>query len=306
MTEPQSPTPAAAPLQFDKAVTKDGAPKGPGVSCSMCDKKILERYYTFGDQPTCLTCKMNVERDARHSKRFSAFMKASVYGFGASVAGALVYYAFLKFLHLQIGLVAIAIGFGVGYAMKKGTKGWGGRRYQLVAAGLTYLSVCMAYFPFAVEARMSDVKAALADSTAVADSADADDADADDAAADAAATVELQGTPVTGDSTTIAFAGDSTVVATDSTLSAADSAVAAVADSIRRATAEKEAPTAAGWVFGFLGVFLLALALPVLYIISSLPFGLISALIIGYGMKQAWTMTEASELRFDGPLTVVR
>ena len=288
MTEPVATPPAAAPLQFDRAVSKDGESKVPGVSCAMCSKKILERYYTLGDQPTCLTCKMKVEREQRSSKRFSTFIKASMYGFGAAVAGAMVYWAVLKFLHLEIGLVAIAIGFAVGYAMRKGAKGWGGRRYQLVAAGLTYLSVCMAYFPLALESRTSDLDAAVAaaDSTAASDSTAAADDDEEDPA----------------------FAlGDSMVVAAqDTVMTAADSAVAAVADSIRRADLEKAPSGAVAIAIGLAAVILLALALPILSIIASLPMGLISALIIGFGMKQAWRMTEAGELKFDGPLTVAR
>ena len=47
-----------------------------------------------------------------------------------------------------------------------------------------------------------------------------------------------------------------------------------------------------------------SLALPVIVVVSSLPSGLISALIIGIGMRQAWTMTRAADLTIAGPFKV--
>jgi hypothetical protein len=49
--------------------------------------------------------------------------------------------------HIQIGYVAIGVGYLVGKAMLVATKGVGGRRYQIAAAVLTYLSVSMAFVP---------------------------------------------------------------------------------------------------------------------------------------------------------------
>ena len=51
---------------------------------------------------------------------------------------------------LEIGLVAIAIGYMVGYSVRRGSRGWGGRRYQVLALLLTYYSVGLAYFPLAM------------------------------------------------------------------------------------------------------------------------------------------------------------
>ena len=49
---------------------------------------------------------------------------------------------------------------------------------------------------------------------------------------------------------------------------------------------------------------LLVFALPVLSVFGSLPFGLISALIIFIGMRQAWQMTAAPQLEISGPYRV--
>jgi hypothetical protein len=95
---------------------------------------------------------------------------------------------------------------------------------------------------------------------------------------------------------------------------------AALADSIATIVAQPDAAvssdsitvtpsadeTAAGGnpVLGVLVLLGFALALPVLAILGTLPSGLISALIIGIGMRQAWTMTQASTVKVNGPYRV--
>src|SRR4029079_2122987 len=49
---------------------------------------------------------------------------------------------------------------------------------------------------------------------------------------------------------------------------------------------------------------LLVFALPALSVFGSLPMGLISALIIFIGMRQAWKMTATPELQISGPYKV--
>ena len=48
----------------------------------------------------------------------------------------------------EIGIVAIAIGYMVGYAIRLATAGRGGRRFQVLAVVLTYWAVGLAYVPF--------------------------------------------------------------------------------------------------------------------------------------------------------------
>jgi hypothetical protein len=48
----------------------------------------------------------------------------------------------------------------------------------------------------------------------------------------------------------------------------------------------------------------LFLGLPVIAIVYSMPTGLISALIIGFGLRQAWQMTAAIPLEVTGPYRV--
>ena len=303
MTQPVSTPASTEPLQFDRAVNKDGADKGPGVTCSMCERKIVDRYYTLGEQPACVSCKAKVERDAAHAKRPAVFARSALFGFGGAVAGAVLYYAVLKLTGYEIGLVAIASGFMIGHAMRKGAGGWGGRRFQLAAAGLTYLSVGMAYLPMAMEGAKEANAGVRSDSTA-ADSTTTD-----------SATVAQQGAPVDGDSTAF-VATDGGAVPDSNAAAAGDSNVVAYADTVAADSASApttvtpgtdDEPAGFGAVLIGLGAVLaFSLALPILVIIGSMPGGLISALIILFGIMQAWKMTAAQDLTFHGPLIVER
>jgi hypothetical protein len=75
------------------------------------------------------------------------FVRALVYGIGAAIVGCLLYAGFTIVTHIQIGYVAVGVGYLVGKAMLYATGGIGGRRYQIAAVVLTYLSVAMAEVP---------------------------------------------------------------------------------------------------------------------------------------------------------------
>jgi hypothetical protein len=304
MTNPPTPS-TNAPMQFDRAVNKDGAAKGPGVVCSMCNRSIVEKYWTLGDQPTCISCKSKTEREAAKAKGAGTFAWSAFYGFGAAIGGAILYYAVIKILNLEMALVAIAIGYMVGYAMRKGANGWGGKRFQIAAVGLTYLSVGMAYVPLVLEGARDAKKAAkaTADSLRVVAAAAAED---DSANAADPMLVAIQDSTAIGDSSAV-LAIDSTAAA-DSTIVAEDSAAAPAADSAIAPTKDSIFSGSSGGflkvILGFIGAFLFAMSLPLLYIIGTLPGGLISALIIFFGMRQAWRMTAGNDLTFQGPLTI--
>jgi hypothetical protein len=75
------------------------------------------------------------------------FTKAITYGIGAAILGSILYAAFTIVTHIQIGYVAIGVGYLVGKAMLAATGGHSSRKYQIAAAVLTYLSVSLASIP---------------------------------------------------------------------------------------------------------------------------------------------------------------
>lgn len=145
-----APTPADD-LQFSTA--EPTAPLTPGsdataaVTCAECAQPIATYYFTAGGQTLCGSCKVKLERAlaGEGSSRAGRISRALALGFGAAVLGAAIWYGIAAAFNLEIGLVAILIGWMVGRAVQMGGGGRGGRRYQVAAALLTYLSIVMSY-----------------------------------------------------------------------------------------------------------------------------------------------------------------
>jgi F0F1-type ATP synthase assembly protein I len=266
MSEPTASSIPPADLQFDRAVTPgtaDPSTATVGVKCSQCQRAITQSYFTLSDRPYCGSCKVGVEQVVAGGRRPAAFLKALVFGTGAAIAGAIVYYGVLALLELEIAIVAILIGYMVGYAIRRAVPG-GGRRYQILGAALTYLAVGLAYMPIAIKgARDSDKPAASANAKP-------------DSLRDTARVV------------------DSVASRTNPAATRGDSA----------ATAEKGAKRQRSFFVATALLVGFALALPILVVVGSMPSGLISVLIIGLGMRQAWRMTAPANLAFLGPLKV--
>ena len=253
-------------LQFDRAVDPDAATGAP--VCATCNAAIRMYYYDVDGATTCSTCKQAAERANGGGRSSGGMLKAMLFGLGAAVAGAIIYYSVMEYMNLEIGYVAILIGFMVGYAVRAAVAGRGGRRYQLLAAGLTYFAVALAYSPFAYGDEEAGEEVA-AESTVITDrDTDADaSVTADDAGADQSANAAGEGA-----------GGD--------------------------VAAAPEDYGPAGTVVGAALEVVFILTLPIVAILGSMPSGLISALIIGIGMHQAWNMTRALQLTITGPFKV--
>ena len=82
-------------------------------------------------------------RQADHAR----FVQAILYGIAAAVFGSIVYAAFTIITRIEIGYLAVGVGYLIGKAMLQATHGLGGRKYQITSAVLTYLAVSMAAVP---------------------------------------------------------------------------------------------------------------------------------------------------------------
>jgi len=163
-------------LQFDRAVTQSGAaatPPSPVVVCKGCNLTITTQYYDVNGHALCGTCRAAAAAAAEPPTGLLPFLKAAAFGAGAGIVGAAIYYAVIAFAHLEIGIVAILIGYMVGYSVRRGAEGRGGIRFQVLAAVLTYLAVALAYSPLAIQEAMRDRKPA-AQTTAATTNAGAD------------------------------------------------------------------------------------------------------------------------------------
>jgi hypothetical protein len=129
-----SDAPSAEPLQFDRA-----EPIAGGMPCASCKRPLEGEYWTLNQLRLCADCAPKVT--ASLGLRAGAWPRAVLFGLGAAAAGAVLWFGIEYFLHLRLGLVAIAIGWMVGKAIRKATGAGAGPEFQVLAIALTYLSV---------------------------------------------------------------------------------------------------------------------------------------------------------------------
>lgn len=252
-----TPDPGKDQLQFDSAEAAGEKPSG--SVCALCQKPITTYYFEAGGQVVCSSCKNKVQASNVSGVAASGFMRAALFGFLGALAGAAVYYGVLAATGYEVGLIAILVGFMVGYAVRLGARGLGGRRYQFLALTLTYLAIGSTYVPLVMRQISNDAGTA-ADSTLAA---------------------------ALRDSTPAARAGDPPTTQADP---AADSVTA---------SATQISP-----VLALAALVALAAAMPILVVIGGLPQSLISALIIGFALHQAWRMNGRLKVTFTGPFKV--
>ncbi len=133
------------PLQFDSAEPA-GTPAA--VACANCGAAITHEYHLANQTVLCGRCRLALERAWQSGSGAGRFSRAIVFGAGGAALGALVYYAVLAITNLEIGLIAILVGWLVGRAVRKGSGERGGLKYQVLAVGLTYLAIVTTYIPF--------------------------------------------------------------------------------------------------------------------------------------------------------------
>lgn len=144
-----SATNSLKPLQFDTAISSGPADASSpqGVTCGVCQRTILDEYFDINGHSSCESCRDQIVQEAETPRGWSVLARAGAFGFVAAILGAILYYAVIAITEFEIGLVAIAIGYMVGYGVRLGTRGRGGRRFQVIALALTYWAVGLAYTP---------------------------------------------------------------------------------------------------------------------------------------------------------------
>jgi hypothetical protein len=142
-------TPASDGLRFDKAdVTEVSAGT---LACHLCNRQLHDTYFEVSGQPTCERCRYDVENEWTRGSGVGRFARAVLGGGFAGMIGAGLYYAVLALTGYEVGLVAIVVGFLVGFGVRWGSRGQGGWPYQVLAVAITYASIVSTYVPFVIE-----------------------------------------------------------------------------------------------------------------------------------------------------------
>ena len=117
-----------------------------GDHCQFCHQPIAGNYYRTNGAMTCPGCAEKMRGELAKDTH-PAFVRALLYGLGAAILGMILYATFAIVTGIVIGYAALAVGWIVGKAMITGSKGVGGRRYQIAAVLLTYAAVSTAAIP---------------------------------------------------------------------------------------------------------------------------------------------------------------
>jgi hypothetical protein len=156
MSDQETPS-GVGDLQFDRVVTEStsAVPDAVAATCAACHTSLETEYYDVNGQVCCSSCRTTIESAAETPRGVTPLLIAGAFGLGAGIVGAIIYYAVIAIANLEIGIVAILIGYMVGYAVRRGARGRGGLRFQILAVVLTYASIALAYTPIAVKQAIS-------------------------------------------------------------------------------------------------------------------------------------------------------
>ncbi|MBJ6760695.1 hypothetical protein JGU66_07960 [Myxococcaceae bacterium JPH2] len=144
MTEPIAPPPSSeAPLQFEHAEFSEpvAAPQ-----CAACKKAIAETYFEVAGNLLCPSCRSELMASLEGGSAASRTLRATGLGVGAAIAGAVLYYV-VNLTGYNLGIIAVAVGWLVGVAVRRGSDGRGGWFYQTLAVLLTYVAICASLAP---------------------------------------------------------------------------------------------------------------------------------------------------------------
>ena len=114
-----------------------------GDRCVACKQPITTRYYKVNGNVACESCTERVQRETPQESH-AHFVRGLLFGVGGAIVGMILYAVITVTLHFSIGYFALGVGWLVGKAMMLGSKGFGGKRYQIAAAALTYAAISIA------------------------------------------------------------------------------------------------------------------------------------------------------------------
>jgi hypothetical protein len=147
-----TPTTEEEALVFDKVEAAEPPPEPPAPpACASCKRPLGRDHYTINADTFCEDCHHLLSAQLKESKSGTAFMRAAGLGALAAIGGSVAWYVVTKITGMQLGLLAIAVGYVVGRAVRKGSRSPGGKRYQALAMLLTYLSIAGSYIPIVLK-----------------------------------------------------------------------------------------------------------------------------------------------------------
>lgn len=131
-------------LQFERAEFPAGHS---GPACSTCKRPADCEYHQLNGRVFCTSCRTKIEQSIEKLRQSGSLARAALFGLGAAIAGALIFYGVSAATGYQFGFIAVVVGLMVGKAVRKGSGSMGGRKYQALAMVLAYFSIASTYVP---------------------------------------------------------------------------------------------------------------------------------------------------------------
>ena len=135
---------AADDLQFQRA---EYSGPSAGSTCVLCKRPIEQSYYEVNGRVMCEPCQGRLQAHQSGGSGAARFVRALLFGGGAALLGAIIHFAIAALTGYEFGLIAVLVGFMVGYAVRAGAQGRGGWVYQTLAVLLTYTAIVTTYIP---------------------------------------------------------------------------------------------------------------------------------------------------------------
>jgi len=132
--------------QFGTAEYKSAS--GPD-RCKSCQQELSGAYFRINGLLACEKCTRQLQAQTPRDTH-AAYVRGILFGVGGAIAGLILYSAFGIATGIRLGYIALAVGWLVGAAIKKGSNGIGGRRYQIAAVTLTYAAVSLSAIPVGI------------------------------------------------------------------------------------------------------------------------------------------------------------
>jgi hypothetical protein len=120
-------------------------------TCASCQRAIADTYFEAAGRVFCEPCRNAVMASLEGGSGASRLVKALLFGAGAAAVSAVAWYAIVRLTGYELGIIAIAVGFAVGGAVRTGAEHRGGWAYQAIAVLLTYLAIAASYVPMVLE-----------------------------------------------------------------------------------------------------------------------------------------------------------
>lgn len=128
-------------LSFDKA--EFASPTAARV-CARCQTSVQDEYFEAQASVLCPECASDLGSGGPLLRPFG-------FGLAAMAVCTLGWFLIIKLTDSEWGLVAIGVGLLIGFAVRHGSLGRGGFKYQALAMALTYASITFSHVPFVIQ-----------------------------------------------------------------------------------------------------------------------------------------------------------